>query len=292
MRDPVELLQRLGFSEYEARAYTALLQRNPLNGYELAKSSGLPRANVYGVLQKLEDRGAVVRQETPGGVRYAPVPPGELTRRLGGRFQDTLTEARRSLDEITVPADVEYASNARGYTVMLEHARAVVEVAQRHVLVAIWPQEAQALAADLTAAEERGIEVTTLCLAACSQECGDCRGHIYRHRAAPQDRSRWLLLVPDGAEMLSGEIDASGEALTVRSRQVLLVDLAEWFIRHSIALAALLNDFGTRLDGLLQPETRATLAAAGPGGAQGGWLEHMRWLLSRPSRHISRRGDE
>jgi hypothetical protein len=92
--------------------------------------------------------------------------------------------------------------------------------------------------------------------------------------------------------MLSGEIDASGEALTVRSRQVLLVDLAEWFIRHSIALAALLNDFGTRLDGLLQPETRATLAAAGPGGAQGGWLEYMRWLLSRPSRHISRRGDE
>ena len=36
MADLTALLQRLGFSEYEARAYLALLQRNPLNGYELS----------------------------------------------------------------------------------------------------------------------------------------------------------------------------------------------------------------------------------------------------------------
>ena len=55
MEPIVELLQKLGFGEYEARAYVALLQNRPLNGYELAKASGLPRANVYSVLQKLED---------------------------------------------------------------------------------------------------------------------------------------------------------------------------------------------------------------------------------------------
>ena len=44
MTDVVELLQQLNFSEYEARAYIALLQHNPLNGYALAKESGIPRA--------------------------------------------------------------------------------------------------------------------------------------------------------------------------------------------------------------------------------------------------------
>jgi sugar-specific transcriptional regulator TrmB len=34
MTDITALLQQLGFSKYEARAYLALLQRNPLNGYE------------------------------------------------------------------------------------------------------------------------------------------------------------------------------------------------------------------------------------------------------------------
>src|SRR5262245_66664186 len=62
MTDAAALLQELGFSEYEARAYVALLQRSPLNGYELAKASGLPRANGYSVLRTLEDRGAGVRR--------------------------------------------------------------------------------------------------------------------------------------------------------------------------------------------------------------------------------------
>src|SRR5215208_8334913 len=89
MTDIIVLLQELGFSEYEARAYLALLQRNPLNGYELAKVSGLPRANIYAVLQKLEERGAAVRLDLPNGTRYAPIAPAELTRRLAARFQDT-----------------------------------------------------------------------------------------------------------------------------------------------------------------------------------------------------------
>ena len=54
MPDAVTLLQELGFSEYEACAYQALLQQNPVTGYELAKVSGIPRPNIYPILQKLE----------------------------------------------------------------------------------------------------------------------------------------------------------------------------------------------------------------------------------------------
>jgi hypothetical protein len=35
-------LQALGFSQYEARAYTALLQKAPANGHEVAKTAGGP----------------------------------------------------------------------------------------------------------------------------------------------------------------------------------------------------------------------------------------------------------
>ena len=83
MNDAISLLRQLGFGEYEAKAYAALLQRHPLNGYELARASGIPRANVYAVLERLEERGAVLRVETPEGTRYSPVPPDELTQGLG-----------------------------------------------------------------------------------------------------------------------------------------------------------------------------------------------------------------
>src|SRR6476661_6173019 len=121
MADVTALLQQLGFSEYEARAYLALLQRNPLNGYELAKLSGLPRANIYAVLQKLEERGAAVRLDLPNGTRYAPIAPAELIRRLATRFQDTLSGAQQALENLATPADPEYVWNIRGYAALLEH---------------------------------------------------------------------------------------------------------------------------------------------------------------------------
>ena len=54
MKDTAQILQRLGFGDYEARAYTALLQRSPMTGYEIAKLSRIPRANVYDILPRLE----------------------------------------------------------------------------------------------------------------------------------------------------------------------------------------------------------------------------------------------
>lgn len=277
------LLQQLGFGEYEARAYVALLKRNPLNGYELAKASGLPRANVYAVLQKLEERGAIVRLDTHTGSRYTPVPPEDLIQGLRRRFQDSLEAVRRSLNEVSSPVEHEYVWNARGYPVILEHAHALLDSTREHMLIAIWPEEARALVETVSHARERGIEVTTLCLAGCPEECGNCRGRIFRYQVAPDHRTRWLILVPDGAEMLAGEIGPADQAQAIRTRQRILVELTAWYIRHSIALATVMNDLGDRLDELLGQETQAVLAAIGPGGpkSEGGWLGHMRRLVGR-----------
>jgi predicted transcriptional regulator len=280
MPNAAELLQELGFSEYEARAYVALLQRSPVNGYELAKASGLPRANVYSVLQKLEERGAVVRHDSPSGVRYAPVPPAALTGRLGNRYQGILGAAQRSLDEVSRPAEHEYVWNARGYSVLLEQARELLNGAAERLLVVIWPEEARALAESLAQAEARGVEIVTLCPTACIEACGGCRGQIYRYGVLREQHTRWLLLVPDGAELLAGEIGGD-DALAVHTQQRLLVDLASWYIRHSIALAAVVSDLDSQLERLLEPETLTTLRSVGSAAHGVGWLEHMRSLLKR-----------
>lgn len=279
MSEAVGLLQRLGFSEYEARAYVALLQRSPLNGYELAKASGIPRPNVYLVLQKLEERSAVMRVDTASGTRYAAVPAEELLRRLGNEFTATVSAARRALYESSQPAEYEYVWNMRGYTALLEHARGLVEGSERWLLLAVWPNEARALAESMAQAEARGIEVTTLCLAACKEECGGCRGRIHRYEVPPARASRWLVIVPDGAEMLAGEIAPQGETLAVRTRQRLFVELARWYIRHSITVASLLAELGEHWTTLFSPETRAMLQGSGTGGWHDGWQGYLETLV-------------
>jgi predicted transcriptional regulator len=281
MIDTVEQLRQLGFGEYEARAYVALLQRSPMTGYELAKVSGLPRANVYAVLQKLEERSAVLRVDTPEGSRYAPVPAQELVERLQQQFEQRLETARRGLDELATPAQYETVWNARGYGVLLDHARTLIGMAEQRLLLAVWHPESQALAGAVAAADARGVRVVTLCMAGCQQECGTCQGDIHRYRVTPDEATRWLVVVPDESEVLAGEIGLAGEAQVVRTRQRLLVHLAIGYIRHSIALAALLNDAGGRLTAMVKPETRAILASIGPGGQQGDWLEYMSRLLSQ-----------
>jgi DNA-binding MarR family transcriptional regulator len=281
MTDVTALLQQLGFSEYEARAYLALLQRNPLNGYELAKLSGLPRANVYAVLQKLEERGAVVRLDMPSGARYAPVAPAELTRRIASRFQDVLSATQQGLEELTVPAAAEYVWNVQGYAALIDHAHALIDATQERLLVAIGRHEASALAEPLARAEARGVAVTTLCLDECAAECGGCRGTICRSCAAVSTAQHWLVLVSDSAEVLAGEIGLRDDALAVRTRQQLQVDLASWYIRHSMALMAVLSDLSRHPDRVLDPETRAILESVDSPDRQGGWLDHMRVLVRR-----------
>src|SRR6266542_2634167 len=266
MADTVALLQQLGFGGYEARAYRALLQRSPLNGYELAKAAGLPRANVYAVLQKLEERNAVVRQESPTGV---------LTQRIERYFHATLDAAQHELNAIFSPPDPAYIWNIQGQAALLEHACALIDSVHEQLTVAISPAQAQALAEAITQAEQRGVAITTLCLNVCAVACGGCRGQLYRYRVAPEQSHGWLIVIADGAELLAGEIRADADAMAIRTRQALLVDMTSWYIRHSIALAAVLNDLGSQLERLLEPETRAILGAIGT-QPDGDWLEQMR----------------
>jgi DNA-binding MarR family transcriptional regulator len=278
----IEKLQELGFGQYEAQAYVALLQSLPCSGYELARLSGVPRASLYGVLEKLEQRGAVLRLETPAGTRYAAVPPEQVIQRLQARLQFHLDEARQSLCQLQAAGEEEPVWNARGYPALLEHAQALIDQAQEQLLLAVSPPEAPALVESLERAVAREVEITTLCLAGCPHECGACRGRIFRYITAPQDGARSLLVVPDGKEVLAGEIRGVEQAQAVRTRQRLLVELASRHIRDRIALAAILLDLDGKLEGLLKPETRNVLAALGPCGEQPGWLEEMQRLLKSP----------
>src|SRR6185369_10618809 len=114
MNGVIDQLQQLGFSEYETKAYTALLQQHPLNGYALAKRSGVPRANIYAVLQKLEERGAVIPVTVAEGVVYSPIAPDDLINRLGNHLDQVLTLAQRELKAFATPIEQTYVQNVQG----------------------------------------------------------------------------------------------------------------------------------------------------------------------------------
>jgi len=91
------------------------------------------------------------------------------------------------------------------------------------------------------------------------------------------------VVAADAKEMLAGEIRPDDTAYAVRTTQQMLVELAGWYVRNSVALATLITDLGDRMLGLLSPEAAAVLSSLGTDGLGGGWLEQMRSALSHPA---------
>ena len=91
------VLENLGFSAYEARAYLGLLQESPINGYQLSKLTGIPRSRVYETLERLTSKGYAVPFQTDP-VQYAPLSVDELQLRLKEQFSDNLSSLEVELE--------------------------------------------------------------------------------------------------------------------------------------------------------------------------------------------------
>ncbi|MBP1987651.1 TrmB family transcriptional regulator [Halolamina salifodinae] len=85
-------LRDLGLSEYEARAYRALLDDSPSTAKELSRSSDVPMGRVYDVLKDLEQRGLVRSQAASRPKKYVAVEPEAALDRLLEAKRDELAE--------------------------------------------------------------------------------------------------------------------------------------------------------------------------------------------------------
>lgn len=273
------LLTELGFGDYEARAYVSLASVGECNGYEVAKAAGMPRANVYAVLERLVERGAAQRVETEQGVRYAATPPAQLLAGLERNHQRTLTAAREALTSLGQPEPTCPAFNLRGQDNVLERASTAVDSASETLLVAIQPTDAAELAVPLQQARDRGVIITTLCLEGCEHVCGGCQGQVHRLPLAPDGQARWLLLVVDQRLALMSQLNGDA-AEGVITEQRLVVELASAYIRQSLALSLLGSELAGRFEGLLSAQAQQLINGLYPGGD---FLAHIQALSDSAS---------
>lgn len=265
------LLQTLGFSDYEARAYVRLVGAGTCNGYEVAKAAGMPRANVYAVLERLVERGAARRLDTRAGKRYAAVAPSQLLHRLDARHRRTLAAAETALASLDQEEQAIPVFNLDGYDELIREALATIDAATGSLQLAIQPVEAAALAESLRDARERDVAITTLCMHACDANCGGCQRDVHRYNLSPASDTRWLIIVADRRHTLVGEITAAS-ASAITTGQHLVVELASAYINQSLALAIMADDLGDRFQNLLSQQANKLLDALQP---EGGFFERL-----------------
>jgi HTH-type transcriptional regulator, sugar sensing transcriptional regulator len=234
----------LGFSLYESRAYAALVADNPLNGYELSGKSGIPRSKVYECIERLVRKGLLVALEG-SPVRYAPVPPGELVRRLSGEFEASLTLLERLLTEVKPVGQAEYVFNIGGYEGILEKAADMIRGSLETIDLALWGEEFTLLHEELEQANSRGVRTRLLLFG--MNESGSASAppfgleefpgcEVYRHPpiAAGEYSEKWLAVVCDRSEVLTGQCSGGEDAVAAWTRNRSLVFVSLKYIEHEI----------------------------------------------------------
>ena len=132
--DPIGRLVELGFSEYEAKVYVALLKENPATGYQVSKVSGVPRSMVYEVLGKLTARGAAMELRKEGKTQYAPIPPRDFLNQLHRQYEDLVVSLKDDLTALDAASDLEYVWNIEGYENVIAKAREMIrQIGRAHV---------------------------------------------------------------------------------------------------------------------------------------------------------------
>ncbi len=86
-----DVLGKVGLTQYEARAYIALVARGVGDAASLASAAGIPRTSAYKVLESLAGKGYA--QPTGGKpILFRPRPPLEVAETLKGAIQEVFEQ--------------------------------------------------------------------------------------------------------------------------------------------------------------------------------------------------------
>lgn len=260
--EPTEKLVRIGFSEYEAKAYVALLRKNPVTGYELSKQSGVPRSMIYEVLGKLTARGAAMKLPSGSTTKYSPVPAENFLDQLHREHENLVDALKDDLTVLATVPDLEYVWNIEGHENIIARASEMIDQAENQVYLAIVPSTFPDLKLPLEKAVKRKVRVVVYTTGDVDMLGGQVAVAHVSEETLSQARGLGLILVTDGSEVLIGEWLAGAQARASWTSSPLLVFIAEHHLRTDLYLPQILAQLGDEALDIIQVEDRELFALA------------------------------
>lgn len=156
-------LGKLGLSEYESRAYLALVALGSSTANFVAEAAQIPRTSAYKVTESLERKGFA--RKLPGKpVSFAPVDPDELSKRLVGELQDSFSKISSVRDLLSQRGVPQLVYTIMGKERVLDKIGEMLDKTQ-HTFVMSSPSISSIrsrLGKKFAAADSRGVKLTVI----------------------------------------------------------------------------------------------------------------------------------
>jgi len=240
----VESMKRLGFSAYECRAYLALLEDFPLNGYSLAKHSGVPRSRIYEVLQNLMDKQMVFEQAEEKNRLYYPVEPQIFIKKLRSHYEQLFSrissftervyKEKKQDDKLVV---------IKGRQNIIDFVNLLIRGAERRIALSIWEEELSTLVPELDKAIARGVVLRGIYFGEHSPY-GALVPHRRLKRYVAEKKERSISVIIDSTHTLSGLVSKGDESKVTWTRDEGFIEISEDYIGHDL----IVNLYSASLD--------------------------------------------
>ncbi|MFW5807678.1 MAG: TrmB family transcriptional regulator [Spirochaetota bacterium] len=222
---------RLGFSEYEARAYVSLLEEHPATAYDAARRSGIPTSKIYEVLSRLRQKEVVYAVHEGKKKRYIPVDVDEFAASYARTVQHSLNTIRRESRDISAAENVSCIVSLTDYAAIMERAATIIKSAEKTLLASGWDNELSRFAKIIREAAAKSAVVH---FGKTDVAYGLCYIHPVEELLRNEKGGRQLVIAVDGREALSATMHPDGSVDGVWSRSGGFASMAEDYIRHDI----------------------------------------------------------
>ena len=282
----IEHLKTLGFTEYEAKVYLALVRDHPATAYTISQNSGVPHSRVYDITRRLISRGAAL-QVGSNPDRFSPLPPEELTVKLERDHQQSVKEFRELVKTLPFEADFDPVWNIGDRGEALRITGELIEASGKTVYIGIWDDELGGLLPALRAADARGVRIVFLIYGRTDPGFGE----LYYHRTEgmPQvgELGRTIDCVADSAACVTGSLAKKRPPQIVWPKNRGLVKTVEEYIIHDFYLAELQRSMGEAIETAFGRNLERLREKFGSGGTQ-----QVEQQQRSPVRHELRETDQ
>lgn len=225
----------LGFTSAEARVYVALLQQPEGTGYELAKTAGLQRANVYAALESLVTKECATRIGVADGpARFVPVPPADVFGRIKRRTSRKADALIADLARVSGPRIEAAFYTLRSIEAIIDRVASLADGARQRIGVCAWSEDLRWLAGPLRAAADSGCQVVLNVFGESEVDFGE----VYQHESPDRTVGGHVLtMVCDSGTAMIANLGDEPTALV--TTQPAVVQVVEKLIRDEAYLAAI-----------------------------------------------------
>ncbi|WP_155591301.1 TrmB family transcriptional regulator [Lysinibacillus cavernae] len=256
MEELIAQLKEMGFTEYEAKAYTALVQQSHVSAYQVSKNSGIPRARIYDILNILVEKGIVLKEETAEQTTYAAMPVSVFLQQMQQRWQSNFTSMSAQLEKLE--EKVQEAEHKvvmlKGKEAIINYCQSLLKKAKKKVILSMWEDMYDALREDLQEVPQH-VQVHGITL-----YVEEHLASIDRHRATHYTRKtstpHWFILSVDGQEMIYGHAPSNQEMAFITNDPVHIY-LLEDYVWHDVLINRLVKRDDMELEDWIAKERKA-----------------------------------